>query len=69
MSGPAATAMAAGRRHEAVGRGRSAAVEVGGDQGDDAGMISAAPMPSSSDHPIIRRRRFCEMAVRNEPQP
>jgi hypothetical protein len=32
-------------------------------------MISAAPMPSSSDQPIMRVARFWEMAVRNEPQP
>ena len=32
-------------------------------------MISAAPMPSSTDQPMISTARFGAIAVVNEPQP
>jgi hypothetical protein len=34
-----------------------------------AGMINAAPMPSSTDQPMMSTVRFGEIAVVNEPTP
>ena len=34
-----------------------------------AGMMRAAPIPSSSDHPMMSVGRFGAMPVTNEPQP
>ena len=69
MSGPAATAMAPAEATNPYARGRSARPKFDATRATIAGMISAAPTPSSTDHPIISTARFGAIAVVNDPQP
>ncbi len=69
MSGPAATAIAPADATRPYARGRSARPKFEATSATMAGMISAAPMPSRNDHPMIRTVRFGAIDVVNEPQP
>ena len=70
MSGPAATAIAPADGDQPV-RPRAAPTRPKFDatSATIAGMISAAPMPSRNDQPMISTARFGEIAVVNDPQP
>ena len=53
----------------AQARGRSAAPKFDATSATIAGMISAAPTPSSTDQPTISTGRLCAIAVMNDPHP
>ena len=69
MSGPAATAIAPAAATSPYARGRSGCAKFDATSATIAGMMSAAPMPSSTDHPKIKTVRFGAIAVVNEPHP
>ena len=68
MSGPAATAIAAGRGDQAVGAGPFGAAEVGGDERDDRrqdqrGADALQDRPADHQHRQVRRERGGERAA------
>ena len=69
ISGPTATAIAAGGRDQAVGLGRSARPKFEATSATIAGMIRAAPIPSSSDQPMSSTVRFGASEVVSDPAP
>ena len=58
ISGPAATAIAPADATRPYARGRSAAPKLEATSATIAGMISAAPMPSRNDQPMISTVRL-----------
>src|SRR5262249_9211971 len=69
ISGPAATAIAPADATRPDARGRSAAAKFDATSATIAGMISAAPIPSRPDQPMISTGRLGAIAVTNDPQP
>ena len=69
ISGPAATAIAPAEATSPYARGRSGRAKLVATSATIAGMISAAPIPSSTDQPSISTARFGESAVISDPQP
>ena len=69
MSGPAATAIAPADATRPYARGRSGRAKFDATSATIAGMISAAPMPSRTDQPIISTVRLCARPVTNDPVP
>ena len=69
MSGPTATAIAAGGGDQPVGAGPFVAVEVGGHERDDRGQDQRRA-DALEDRPADQQHvRFGASAVVNEPQP
>ena len=69
MSGPAATATAPAEATSPYARGRPAWSKFDATSATIAGNMSAAPMPSKSDHPTISTARLGESDVTSEPLP
>ena len=69
ISGPAATAIAPADATSPYARGRSGRAKFDATSATIAGMISAAPTPSSTDQPISSTGRFGDRAVISDPQP
>ena len=67
ISGPAATAMAPAEATSPYALGRSFDAKFDATSATIAGMISAAPSPSSTDQPMISTVRLCAIDVTNEP--
>ena len=67
ISGPAATATADAAATKPYAADRFSGAKLDATRATMAGMISAAPMPSSSDQPISSTVRFGATAVVNEP--
>jgi hypothetical protein len=69
MSGPIATAIAPAAMTRPYARGRPSAPKLAATNATIAGRISAAPTPSSNDHPMSSTVSDGEIAVVNEPAP
>lgn len=69
INGPAATAIAPEAAIKPYARGRSDCSKFEATSATIAGMIKEAPMPSSTDHPMIRTVRLCEIEVVRDPAP
>jgi hypothetical protein len=69
MRGPAATAIAPAEATRPYALGRSGRLKFEAASATTAGMMRAAPIPSSSDQPINSMVRFWESAVSSEPHP
>src|SRR5262245_26697110 len=69
IRGPTATAIAPADATRPYARGRPAGAKFDATRATIAGMISAAPMPSRNDQPMIRTVRFPARAVVKDPHP
>ena len=69
ISGPSATAIAAAAATAPYARGRWDLSKLLATSATMAGMISAAPIPSSPDQPIISTVRLGDSEVVSEPAP
>ena len=69
IRGPAATAIAPADATNPYARGRSGRAKFDATSATIAGMISAAPIPSRTDHPMTSTARVGEIAVMKEPLP
>jgi hypothetical protein len=69
ISGPTATAIAPADMTRPYARGRSAGPKFAATSATIAGRISAAPMPSSSDHPSSSTGSDGAIDVVNDPAP
>ena len=69
MSGPTATAIAPAAITRPYARGRPSGAKFAATSATIAGMISAAPMPSSTDQPTISTGSDCASDVVNDPRP
>jgi hypothetical protein len=69
IKGPAATAIAPADATSPYARGRSFCAKFEATSATIAGMISAAPIPSRTDHPTTSTARLGAIAVVKEPQP
>ncbi len=69
ISGPSATAMAPADATRPYAFGRSGRAKFEATRATMAGMISAAPMPSRNDQPMISTVRLPASAVVSEPHP
>ena len=69
MRGPAATAIAPADATSPYARGRSGRAKFDATSATIAGMISVAPIPSRTDHPMISTARLGEIAVTKDPRP
>ena len=67
ISGPAATAIAPADVTSPYARGRWPRAKFDTTSATMAGMISAAPTPSRTDHPTISTARLPASAVVNDP--
>ena len=69
IRGPAATAIAPAAATRPYAADRFSGGKFAATNATMAGMISAAPMPSSNDHPINSTGRFGANAVVSDPRP
>ena len=69
ISGPAATAIAPADATSPYARGRWSRAKFDATSATTAGMIRAAPVPSSTDHPTISTVRLPASAVVSDPHP
>ena len=69
ISGPAATAMAPADATSPYARGRWSRAKFEATRATIAGMISAAPTPSRTDHPTMSTARLPARAVVSDPHP